>query len=153
MAHFAELNNSNIVLQVIVISNEDVNANGGDLSVQAEEFVANLVPHQSGGNQWKQTSYNNSFRKQYAGTGFTYDATKNKFISPSPYPSWSLDSNDDWQAPVAYPDISQVDSRDILCTWDEENLRWLGASFDTSQEPWTKYNYVWNATNLEWIEV
>ncbi len=153
MAHFAELNNSNEVLQVVVISNEDVNDHGGDLSVQAEEFVATLVPHQGGGNQWKQTSYNNSFRKQYAGTGFTYDATKNKFISPSPYPSWSLDSNDDWQAPVAYPDISQVDSRDILCTWDEENLRWLGASFDTSQEPWTKYNYVWNATNLEWIEV
>jgi hypothetical protein len=102
MAHFAELNSSNEVLQVIVISNEDVDANGGDESTQAETFVASIVPYGTGGVAWKQTSYNNNFRKQYAGIGYSYDSSKDKFITPQPYPSWSLDANDDWkhQLPV-----------------------------------------------------
>ena len=62
MAHFAELNSSNEVLQVVVISNDDVNANGGDKSSQAETFVASLVPYTTGGVAWKQTSYNNNFK-------------------------------------------------------------------------------------------
>ena len=66
MAHFAELNSSNEVLQVIVISNDDVDANGGDESAQAETFVATIVPYNPTGVAWKQTSYNNNFRKQYA---------------------------------------------------------------------------------------
>ncbi len=106
MAHFAELNSSNEVLQVVVISNEDVNANGGDESSQAETFVASLVPYTTGGVAWKQTSYNNNFRKQYAGIGMRYDASKNKFIVPQPYASCSLDSSDDWQAPITYPTIT-----------------------------------------------
>ena len=104
MAHFAELNSSNEVLRVIVISNEEVDANGGDKSSQAETFVASIVPYGTGGVAWKQTSYNHKFRKLYAGAGCTYDASKNKFILPQPYPSWSLDSSDDWKAPVTYPD-------------------------------------------------
>jgi hypothetical protein len=74
MAHFAELNSSNEVLQVIVISNEDVDANGGDESTQAETFVATIVPYNPTGVAWKQTSYNNNFRKQYAGIGYSYDS-------------------------------------------------------------------------------
>ena len=89
MAHFAELNSSNEVLQVIVISNTDVDANGGDESAEAETFVATIVPYGTGGVAWKQTSYNNNFRKQYAGIGCTYDASKNKFILPKPFASWS----------------------------------------------------------------
>ena len=50
------------------------------------------------GGSWKQTSYNHNFRKQYAGIGYVYNSTKDKFLSPQPYASWSLDSNDDWQA-------------------------------------------------------
>jgi hypothetical protein len=103
MAHFAELNSSNEVLQVIVISNEDVDANGGDESTQAETFVATIVPYNPTGVAWKQTSYNNNFRKQYAGIGYSYDPSKDMFILPQPYPSWSLDSNGDWLAPVTYP--------------------------------------------------
>ena len=53
-------------------------------------------------------SYNNNFRKQYAGIGYTYDAAKNKFISPQPHASWSLDASDDWQAPVTYPTITTL---------------------------------------------
>jgi len=145
MAHFAELNNSNIVLQVIVISNEDVNANGGDQSAQAENFVASIVPHQNGGNEWKQTSYNNNFRKQYAGIGHTYNAGKDKFILPQPYPSWSLDSNDDWQAPVTFPTVTEIDSEYVITSWDEANQKWLGEA--------NLKDYEWNASDLSWTEV
>ena len=103
MAHFAELNSDNEVIRVVVISNDDVIANGGDYSSQAETFVSNFIPHLTGGTSWKQTSYNNNQRKQYAGLGYTYDATKDKFIRPQPFASWSLDSNDDWQAPISFP--------------------------------------------------
>ena len=151
MAHFAELNNSNEVLRVVVISNDDVDANGGDESTQAETFVASIVPHSTGGTAWKQTSYNHNFRKHYAGIGDTYDASKDKFISPQPYPSWSLDSNDDWKAPVAYPTVTEIDSEPVLITWDEDNQKWLGETY--TGDPIVTTNYEWDATNLQWNEV
>ena len=151
MAHFAELNNSNEVLRVIVISNDDVEANGGELSSEAETFVASIVPHSEDGTAWKQTSYNNNFRKQYAGIGATYDASKDKFISPKPYPSWSLDSNDDWQAPVAYPTVTEISSNFVLVSWDEDNQKWLGETY--TGDPIVTTNYEWDATNLQWNEV
>jgi len=151
MAHFAELNSSNEVLRVIVISNDDVNANGGELSSEAETFVASIVPHSTGGTAWKQTSYNNNFRKQYAGIGDTFDVSKNKFIKPKPYPSWSLDSNDDWVAPVAYPTVTEIDSKPVLTSWDEDNQKWLGATY--TGDPIVTTNYEWDATNLQWNEV
>jgi len=157
MAHFAELNSSNEVLRVVVISNDDVEANGGELSSEAETFVASIVPHSEDGTAWKQTSYNNNFRKQYAGIGHTYDASKNKFISPQPYPSWSLDSNDDWQAPVTYPTIREIDSEIVLINWDEDNQKWLGITVDTGGDPEAEIisttNYEWDAANLQWNEV
>jgi len=145
MAHFAELNSSNEVLRVIVISNDDVDANGGDQHADAETFVASLVPYTTGGVAWKQTSYNNNFRKQYAGVGYTYDATKDKFISIKPFSSWSLDSNDDWQSPVTYPNVYEINSNPFDITWDEDNQKWLGKVDST--------NYEWDATNTEWNEV
>ena len=119
MAHFAELNSSNEVIRVVVISNDDVADNGGDYSSQAETFVSNLIPHSENGVAWKQTSYNNNQRKQYAGIGFTYDASKNKFILPKPFTSWQLNSNDDWQAPVDRP--SDTSKRYV---WNETDRRW-----------------------------
>jgi len=145
MAHFAELNSSNEVLRVVVISNDDVDSNGGDYSTSAETFVASIVPHQTGGVSWKQTSYNNNARKQYAGVGYTYDSSKNKFIAPQPYNSWSLDSNDDWQAPVTYPSTDEVGSNVLLIDWDESNLRWTGKHDET--------NYIWDSSALSWSEV
>jgi hypothetical protein len=118
MAHFAELNSSNEVLRVIVVSNDDVDANGGDQHADAETFVTTIVPYGTGGDSWKQTSYNNNFRKQYAGTGYTYDSSKNKFIQPQPYSSWALDSNDDWQAPVNKPDDGK------MYIWNETDTQW-----------------------------
>jgi hypothetical protein len=152
MAHFAELNSSNEVLQVVVISNEDVDANGGDESAQAETFVATIVPYTTGGVAWKQTSYNNNFRKQYAGIGYSYNSSKDKFLSPQPYPSWSLDDNDDWKAPVTYPTVTEISSNPVQITWDEDNQKWLGKTF-TGDGNETITNYEWNATDLQWNEV
>ena len=151
MAHFAELNSSNEVLRVIVISNDDVNANGGELSSEAETFVASIVPHSDSGTAWKQTSYNNNFRKQYAGIGDTFDSSKDKFIKPQPFSSWSLDSNDDWVAPVTYPTITEIDSVPVMISWDEDNQKWLGETY--TGDPIVTTNYEWDATNLQWNEV
>jgi len=152
MAHFAELNSSNEVLRVIVVSNDDVDANGGDLHADAEAFVKTIVPHSTGGVAWKQTSYNNNFRKQYAGIGVTYDASKDKFILPQPYSSWSLDSNDDWKAPVTEPTVTEIDSVFVFTSWDETNQKWLGKTY-TGDSSETITNYEWDATNTEWNEV
>ena len=145
MAHFASLDINNKVLQVVVISNEDVDANGGDQSAQAETFVATIVPFVPFAGAWKQTSYNNNFRKQYAGIGFSYDATKDKFIEPQPYSSWSLDASDDWKAPVTYPTVTEISSNPISITWDEDNQKWTGILDST--------NYTWDASSLAWNEV
>jgi hypothetical protein len=153
MAHFAELNSSNEVLRVVVVSNDDVAANGGDLHADAETFVESIVPYSTGGTAWKQTSYNNNFRKQYAGIGTTYDASKDKFISPQPYASWSLDSNDDWKSPVTFPTVTEINSLDVLITWDEPNLRWKGETTDTTTDPFTDTNYIWDASSKSWNEV
>jgi hypothetical protein len=153
MAHFAELNSSNEVLQVIVISNEDVDANGGDESTQAETFVATIVPYNPTGVAWKQTSYNNNFRKQYAGIGYSYDSSKDMFITPQPYPSWSLDSNGDWLAPVPVPTVTEIGSLGVITSWDEPNLQWLGQTVDFDTDPITTINYTWDASNLAWDAV
>tara|TARA_R110000824_G_scaffold104572_1_gene248196 strand:+ start:1121 stop:1450 length:330 start_codon:yes stop_codon:yes gene_type:complete len=106
MAHFAELDSNNIVLRVIVVADEHED--------DGENWCNNFA-----GGTWKQTSYNNNIRKQYAGIGMIYNATKDKFILPQPYASWALDSNDDWQAPTTRPDDDKIYS------WDEDSLAWL----------------------------
>ena len=118
MAHFAELNSSNEVLRVIVVSNNDVDANGGYQHADAETFVTTIVPYGTGGVAWKQCSYNNNFRKQYTGKGGTYDSSKNKFIHPQPYSSWTLNSSDDWEAPTNKPDD------DKMYIWNETDTQW-----------------------------
>jgi hypothetical protein len=152
MAHFASLDINNKVLQVVVISNEDVDANGGDQSAQAETFVATIVPFVPFAGAWKQTSYNNNFRKQYAGIGFSYDATKDKFIEPQPYSSWSLDASDDWKAPVTVPNVTEISSNSVQITWDEDNQKWLGKTY-TGDDNQTITNYQWDASSLAWNEV
>ncbi len=144
MAHFAELDSSNVVIRVVVISNDDVNANGGDLSAEAETFVGTIIPFIDGV-AWKQTSYNNNFRKQYARIGGKYDTVRDNFLDPQPYSSWVLDGNDDWQPPIIQPNV-------IVPSWDEDNLRWIGTAFSEADLS-VKFNYRWDASNLEWIEL
>ena len=98
MAHFAELDKNNVVLRVVVVGNDCVSS---DEHIDGETWCVNFFK----GGTWKQTSYNNNFRKQYCGIGYTFDAAKNKFISPKPHASWALDANDDWQAPITYPTV------------------------------------------------
>ena len=102
MAHFAEIKESNNeVVRVLVFSNEDINSRGGDLSAEAEAWVATTPSSVDEPVYWKQTSYNNNFRKQFAGKTMTYDSSNDVFILSAPdFPSWSLNANHDWVPPV-----------------------------------------------------
>jgi len=149
MAHFAKLDENNVVTNVITFSNDEVNANGGELSVQAENFVSARHP-----GTWKQTSYNNNFRKQYAGIGYVYDSSKDKFLLPQPYTSWSLDGNDDWQAPVAEPNTKVFDANTsiYIYKWKESTQEWIGI-LTTRYFTWDPNILQWNENGLEedWI--
>ena len=142
MAHFAELDGNNIVTRVTVVGNDVTTAAGplgdNDMHVDGETWCVNFF---KGGN-WKQTSYNHNFRKQYCGKGFTYDAAKDKFISPQPHASWALDANDDWQAPVTYP----TDTTDKMIFWDEEGQKWTATD---NSDPVNNFN--WDASGLTWV--
>jgi len=142
MAHFAELDENNIVTRVIVVGNDVTTAAGplgtNDMHVDGETWCVNFF---KGGN-WKQTSYNNNFRKQYAGIGFTFDSAKDKFLQPQPYASWSLDENDDWQSPVTYP----TDTTDKFISWDEDNQKWTATD---NSDPVNNFN--WDASALAWV--
>ena len=100
MAHFAQLDSSNTVISVIVVANEDCGGGGfPDSEPIGKAFIASIGLD----GEWKQTSYNNNFRKQYAGIGFSYDPTLDIFIAPQPFSSWKLDENYDWQPPTPQP--------------------------------------------------
>ena len=102
MSHFAKIDSNNIVENVIVAEQDFINS-----GAVGDSFL------------WVQTSYNNNFRKNYAGVGFTYDATRDAFIPPQPYPSWALNEDTcQWEAPIAHPDDGK--SYD----WDEETTSW-----------------------------
>jgi hypothetical protein len=119
MAHFARLDENNIVTEVIVISNDDLLDENG---VEQEALGVAVCEQVAGAGPWIQTSYNGNFRKKYAAIGDTYQPDAEVFYSTiSPYPSWSLDENYDWKAPVPYPTDGQEYS------WDEENLQWVVA--------------------------
>ena len=123
MAHFAEINDNNIVTNVIVVADEH--------EADGENWCNELL-----GGTWKQTSYNTQhgkhyapnsdtedgtqFRKNYAGTGYTYDITRDAFIPPQPFPSWTLNEDTcQWQSPVAYPDDGKI------YEWDEDTTNWV----------------------------
>jgi hypothetical protein len=135
MAHFAELDDNNVVQRVVVVGNDCVPS---DEHIDGETWCINFF----NGGIWKQTSYNHNFRKQFAGVGYTYDPVKNKFISPQPYASWLLDANDDWQAPVTYP----TDTTDKNISWDEDNLKWTATD---KSDPVNNFN--WDASTLAWV--
>ena len=108
MSHFAKLD-SNIVTEVIVSEKDFINSGR-----VGDEFL------------WVQTSYNNNFRKNYAGIGYTYDATRDAFIPPQPFPSWTLNEDTcQYEAPVAYPDD------DKMYNWDESTTNWIEITGET----------------------
>ena len=133
MAHFAKLDQDNIVITVNVVHNNELLVDGVENEQQGIDFLNNFF---NTNDNWKQTSYNtlggvhyapNSntpddgfpLRKNYAGKGDTYDEAKDAFIAPKPFASWTL--NDDtccWEAPVAYPDDGKSYG------WNEETISW-----------------------------
>jgi len=115
MAHFAKLNENNIVVEVHTVSNDAL-----DASNEEESGIVFLTEWSGGYSNWKQTSYNANFRKQYCGVGYLYDAVNDVFIAPSPYPSWVLDNNFDWKAPIPTP-TEEVKRY----AWDEATLAWV----------------------------
>ena len=146
MAHFAELKTKvdptgfttdthQVVERVVVVGNDCVPS---DMHADGETWCINFFK----GGIWKQTSYNNNFRKSYAGIGMVYDPIKNKFLNPQPHASWSLDANDDWQAPVTYP----TDTTGKMISWDEANQKWTATS---GSDPINNFN--WDASALAWV--
>lgn len=112
MAHFCKLNFWNKVERVEVVSNDIVTTEQAGI-----DFLNNLYKTNDA---WVQTSYNENFRKNFASIGFKYNQTKDAFIPPQPYTSWTLNETTcQWEAPVAYPDDGN------LYLWDEETLNWI----------------------------
>lgn len=109
MAHYAFLDENNIVVEVIV-------------GIDENEIIEGLDPETWYGNfrgmTCKRTSYNGNIRKRYAGIGSSYDPTADVFIAPQPFPSWTLDANHDWQAPKPMPQTG-------VWAWDEESGEWV----------------------------
>jgi hypothetical protein len=103
MSNFAKIDNTNTVTQVIVAEQDFINS-----GALGDSFL------------WVQTSYNGNFRKNYAGVGYTYDLTRDAFIAPQPYASWTLvEATCQWTAPTAYPD----DGKEY--TWNEDTTAWV----------------------------
>ena len=117
MAHFAKLDQNNVVLEVNVVDNNDLLQDGVESEAKGIQF---LIDWSGGYTNWKQTSYNAKIRKNYAGVGYTYDAQRDAFVPPQPFPSWVL--NEDtclWEPPVAYPTDGQ------RYQWDEATTSWV----------------------------
>ena len=128
MAHFAELDANNVVTRVIVVGNPDcVDETGSESEAVGIAFCQQLF---GASTVWVQTSYNGSIRKNYAGIGFTYDAGRDAFIPPQPYPSWVLnEATCQWEAPVPYPEDG------LLYRWDEETGGWINSTPEENVVP------------------
>ena len=121
MAHFAGLDENNIVTQVIVVSNDDIKDNNGtEVESIGVAFCQKLLGADT---NWKQTSYNNNFRVRYAGINYTFSEELNAFIPPKPWPSFVLNEETaDWVSPLgAAPELTEeeIASRSFY-RWDEE---------------------------------
>ena len=156
MAHFAELESKTdptgftsdthkVVVAVTVVANDCVPS---DMHVDGETWCKNFFNKPN--TEFKQTSYNNNFRKQYAGIGYVYDSSKNKFLCPQPYKSWALDSSDDWKAPITYPSTTSGSGFTYLISWNEtkynanNNTGWEATKSNDDAETKTVYN--WNGS-------
>ena len=115
MAHYAQLDENNVVIQVIVVDNKDcADAHGVEKEHIGAAFCERLL-----GGTWKQTSYNGKIRKNYAGIGYTYNSEIDAFVPPKPYASWTLNNDTaQWQAPGPMPQDGK------MYGWDEETVSW-----------------------------
>jgi hypothetical protein len=118
MAHFAELDEFNTVKQVIVVhNNELLDENNQESEVKGIKFCKSLFGEQTA---WVQTSFNSTFRKHYAGIGYSYDPIEDYFVPPQPFPSWILNTESViWEAPVLKPSDGK------RYVWNESGLEWV----------------------------
>ena len=119
MAHFAQLDDNNVVTQVIVVSNDDTSdSNGVETESIGVAFCQKLL---GASTNWKQTSYNSKMRVRYAGVGYSYNSGLDAFVPPQPYASWTLDnSTADWKAPITQPTLTDDQiAAGSFYTWDE----------------------------------
>ena len=114
MAYFAELDENNIVVNIIAVHNNEILVDGVESEQKGIDFCNTLKQ-----SRWVQCSFNHRIRKEYPSIGFIYDETADEFVRQQPFPSWTLDSNNNWKAPTAYP------QDDDTYYWDEESLSWL----------------------------
>ena len=115
MAHFAELNQNNEVLRVVVVDNRDTS----DASGVEREHIGQAHLEKILGGVWRQTSYNATMRKNYAGVGYTYDPQRDAFVPPKPFNSWILNETTcQWQAPVTMPQDGK------MYAWNEQTTSW-----------------------------
>lgn len=118
MAHFAKLDENNIVLAVHVVNNDVITIDGVESEQAGIDFLTELHGH----SLWKKTSYNakgGGFRKNFAGIGYIYNPSIDAFHTPQPFPSWTLDSDTGiWNPPIPYPSEGHW-------SWDESNQVWV----------------------------
>lgn len=115
MAHFAEIDNNNIVTRVIVVTNEDCgNLDFPDSEKIGQQFIKSIGLE----GKWLQTSYNYNFRGNFASAGYSYDQKLDAFLPPKPFESWTLNSYYKWQAPVDMP------KNENDYAWNEEKMQW-----------------------------
>ena len=113
MAHFAHIDADGIVTQVIVVADAELLVDGVESESRGAAFCQSLL-----GGRWLQTSYTGRIRQRFAGIGFRYDESNDAFIAPQPFPSWSLDAQNEWQPPTPLPQDG------ALYLWDESAMSW-----------------------------
>lgn len=125
MAHYAQLDENNIVTQVIVVSNDDcTDANGNEVEEIGIAFCKKLLGEDT---NWKQTSYNNNIRVRYAGIGYFYNEELDAFVTPQPFKSWVFDTETvDWVSPIGpAPELTDEEIETYSWyVWNEENSEW-----------------------------
>lgn len=125
MAHFAQIDYENKILQVLVVRNEDILDQDGHENEQVGiEFLKSIFGPTT---RWVQTSYNNNFRHRYAGVGMVYNTEHDVFLYPQPYPSWVLNTETyEWDPPAPQPELTQ-EQRDSAkyYEWDEDIKEWV----------------------------
>lgn len=123
MAHFAKLDENNIVTQVIVVDNKDIT---DPFTGQEDEILGIAFCKKLLGGNWVQTSYNNNLRVRYAGIGYSYNRALDAFVPPKPFESWVLNTETvDWESPVPQPELTAEETEaGSRYEWDEENTQW-----------------------------
>ena len=124
MAHFAQLDENNIVTQVIVVDNKDIT---DPFTGQEDEILGIAFCKKLLGGNWVQTSYNRTIRKRYAGVGYSYNKALDAFVAPKPYESWVLNTETiDWESPLGpAPELTEAEvEAGSRYEWDEENTQW-----------------------------